>query len=658
MATITRIEAIEQIQEVLKAYENKIRDIRFDTEKLSPEGKNIVDSYCSNEKNEQVLVKKAYSKKKFFKKVNETQLLEFYKVCYELNKNLSLDVKELLLITAIEEDKESFWESFWGALQGEFNEDPSGASILIDMGLNFIPFVGQVLDARDILACLDKLIRQKRTHEIMIWVTLVLTAIGCVPYAGDVIKAIGKAIVKGADDIIITLLKKLDAEDVYKAFIKFYNKLNESLEEAIKIINQWLLEAEKRYNETDLSELIRNANEYIRKAIEFIQTKIDEFAQKMFGKGNITLDVKLLKETSSNSKKTIKFVNGQITGEITNALKTEPGTAFFWSGCAKVDPSSGKLLVSGDEVAAEIANKCGGTTLETQIKVNNIEMPKWDFDVPESIKAWEDTSAAYAKQVSGDVRAIVGPKLRPENIWENIELPRLMQNPNVSKITTIDPDTLAETVIFERKAGTVYVKPNETLIKNGEWDKALNTLSSNLEVKSIEEIDTGLEIYNKNWHNPNVRVLTVSERINKYDSVKNIVTSGGGGTSSQILRENLKNAGIEPPPYPNAAHHIVAVNSEKSRASVAILHEYGIDLNSPANGVFLPYQKNEFVTTEVMHCGGHLDSYHINVRKRLEDLIDKAEDLRYSNILIQKLICNELQTIRKELLSGFLKIHN
>lgn len=659
MATITRIEAIEQIQEVLKAYENKIRDIRFDTEKLSPEGKNIVDSYCSNEKNEQVLVKKAYSKKKFFKKVNETQLLEFYKVCYELNKNLSLDVKELLLITAIEEDKESFWESFWGALQGEFNEDPSGASILIDMGLNFIPFVGQVLDARDILACLDKLIRQKRTHEIMIWVTLVLTAIGCVPYAGDVIKAIGKAIVKGADDIIITLLKKLDAEDVYKAFIKFYNKLNESLEEAIKIINQWLLEAEKRYNETDLSELIRNANEYIRKAIEFIQTKIDEFAQKMFGKGNITLDVKLLEETSSNSKKTIKFVNGQITGEITNALKTEPGTAFFWSGCAKVDPSSGKLLVSGDEVAAEIANKCGGTTLETQIKVNNIEMPKWDFDVPESIKAWEDTSAAYAKQVSGDVRAIVGPKLRPENIWENIELPRLMQNPNVSKITTIDPDTLAETVIFERKAGgKVFVKPNETLIKNGEWDKVLDTLSKNPDVINIEEIDTGLEIYNKNWHNPNVRVLTVSERINKYDSVKNIVTSGGGGTSSQILRENLKNAGIEPPPYPNAAHHIVAVNSEKSRASVAILHEYGIDLNSPANGVFLPYQKNEFVTTEVMHCGGHLNSYFDEVDERLNSIVYDAIEKECSDAQIQKLICNELQKIRRDLLNGLLKVHN
>ena len=42
MAAITRTEAIEQIQEVLKAYENKIRDIRFDTEKLSPEGKKYI----------------------------------------------------------------------------------------------------------------------------------------------------------------------------------------------------------------------------------------------------------------------------------------------------------------------------------------------------------------------------------------------------------------------------------------------------------------------------------------------------------------------------------------------------------------------------------------------------------------------------------------
>lgn len=39
---------------------------------------------------------------------------------------------------------------------------------------------------------------------------------------------------------------------------------------------------------------------------------------------------------------------------------------------------------------------------------------------------------------------------RREVLWENIELPRLKNNPNVTKITTIDPKTGIEHVIFER----------------------------------------------------------------------------------------------------------------------------------------------------------------------------------------------------------------
>ncbi len=35
MATITRAVAIEQIQEVLKAYEDRIREIRHDTDRLN-----------------------------------------------------------------------------------------------------------------------------------------------------------------------------------------------------------------------------------------------------------------------------------------------------------------------------------------------------------------------------------------------------------------------------------------------------------------------------------------------------------------------------------------------------------------------------------------------------------------------------------------------
>ena len=77
-------------------------------------------------------------------------------------------------------------------------------------------------------------------------------------------------------------------------------------------------------------------------------------------------------------------------------------------------------------------------------------MPKWDFNNPSTMEAWDAASGAYAEQVSGEIRAVIGSELRTGNIWENVELPRLMKNPNVTKITTIDPKTGVEKIIFER----------------------------------------------------------------------------------------------------------------------------------------------------------------------------------------------------------------
>lgn len=128
--------------------------------------------------------------------------------------------------------------------------------------------------------------------------------------------------------------------------------------------------------------------------------------------------------------------------EIQPQLKTEPNTAFFWSG-----KTNG---IGGADVAAEIARGKGGVTLETLIDETGIQMPEWDFNNPSSMDAWDIASASYAEQVSGEVRAIVGTKLRSGNIWENVELPRLIENLNVTKITIIDPQTGIETVIFER----------------------------------------------------------------------------------------------------------------------------------------------------------------------------------------------------------------
>lgn len=146
--------------------------------------------------------------------------------------------------------------------------------------------------------------------------------------------------------------------------------------------------------------------------------------------------------TSKNSIDEISSSSLLDIDAIRPKLKTEPDTAFFWSG--RTDG------IGGAENAANIAKSRGGVTLESTIEKQKIVMPEWDFNNPSTMEAWDLASGAYAEQVSGEIRAVIGSELRPGNIWENIELPRLKNNPNVTKITTIDPKTGIEHVIFER----------------------------------------------------------------------------------------------------------------------------------------------------------------------------------------------------------------
>ena len=203
---------------------------------------------------------------------------------YHLNVQTKIeDEKPKTLPKKIKSEK-SFWNTLWGALQGEYNENPTGTEILIDMGLNFIPGVGQVCDARDITACLKKLVIDRRVNEVMIWVTLLLTAIGCVPYAGDVIKAGCKAIIKGADDAVLKVLRKLDADDVQKAFKILKTKFTTSIDDATVMVNKWIEKAGNSKYGSKVNEVLAGANEKLRKAADFVNNKIDEFGDKVFGK--------------------------------------------------------------------------------------------------------------------------------------------------------------------------------------------------------------------------------------------------------------------------------------------------------------------------------------------------------------------------------------
>ena len=187
-------------------------------------------------------------------------------------------------------------------MQGEFNEDPTGTQILIDMGINFIPGVGQVCDARDIAACLKKLVIEKRVDEIMIWVTLLLTAIGCVPYAGDVIKAGCKAILKGADDVVLKILRKLGADDVQKAVKILKTKFTSSIDDAIAMVNKWIEKAGNSKYGNRIKGILSSANENLNKAVDFVKKQIDEFEKRIFGENS-----KIKPKT--NKSKTIKIEN-------------------------------------------------------------------------------------------------------------------------------------------------------------------------------------------------------------------------------------------------------------------------------------------------------------------------------------------------------------
>jgi hypothetical protein len=54
------------------------------------------------------------------------------------------------------------------------------------------------------------------------------------------------------------------------------------------------------------------------------------------------------------------------------------------------------------------------------------------------------------ERASGEVKVILGKQLRPESVWETVELPTLLNNSNVTKITAVDPHDLSEEIIFVR----------------------------------------------------------------------------------------------------------------------------------------------------------------------------------------------------------------
>ncbi|HDR7959417.1 hypothetical protein COF07_16100 [Bacillus wiedmannii] len=120
-------------------------------------------------------------------------------------------------------------------------------------------------------------------------------------------------------------------------------------------------------------------------------------------------------------------------------------------------------------------------------------------------------------------------------------------------------------------------------------------------------------------------------------------------TASQKLRAELKEAGIEPPPYPNAAHHIVPWNDGRAVEVQELLKEIGIHHDAAVNGVFLPYKVNDYVTTEVLHIGSHSKEYIREVTERLNSVMEMGGT--------QADVAEVLHKIRQDLLEGKIRLN-
>ena len=94
--------------------------------------------------------------------------------------------------------------------------------------------------------------------------------------------------------------------------------------------------------------------------------------------------------------------------------------------------------------AREIATNNGGTTLEALLDSKSITLPEFS---EQTIEIWEQVSKEYAEKATGEVKVILGDNVSSTGVWNRIELPALKNNPNVTKIIAINPETLIETLI-------------------------------------------------------------------------------------------------------------------------------------------------------------------------------------------------------------------
>lgn len=149
-------------------------------------------------------------------------------------------------------------------------------------------------------------------------------------------------------------------------------------------------------------------------------------------------------------------------------------------------------------------------------------------------------------------------------------------------------------------------------------------------------------------------LLEVCQLQNYTNVSSDLITKRTSGGPSAILEAEIKKATGMEKPYNWAAHHIVphGATNRFARDLQDILKKNDIDLNSSANGVYLPKEKGVSTTiidgqTMATHNGGHALSYYEFVWNQIEPVKNDIDK-----------ILERIDYIRNELLNGRLKLGN
>ena len=281
-------------------------------------------------------------------------------------------------LRSLDADDESWFGWIWGALEGEWNENPTTGQIIFDATLTAIPIIDQVGDLRDISAIVLKLcdseVREKEGWYL--WLALGICVIGLVPTAGSVIKGILKTIfnackpyLKVAGDFLKAFKQAASPEMINSvmAVVRFFSsgnavkwlqkqadKFKELIEQAISLFRKVLATMQKQASKALAKaraswDLPWGDKAGLIKAAELAVRKIEEFASRAIG-----MVEKALKELDevfqAFVRRIIKFVVGNLFEEKAIRDLTKEVAKIFKNAAAS--GAGAGALITGAEAAA------------------------------------------------------------------------------------------------------------------------------------------------------------------------------------------------------------------------------------------------------------------------------------------------------------------